>query len=113
MRASAGFALTSLQAEAPSHQGGIYIETTAGAHQSTVGLLELISRWNEPCAIEMHLLSHPSLDSTRRGRIQIAVRLHTLGKDRAEALEMCLARSLLLENLLKTHWEQADFQPIT
>jgi hypothetical protein len=113
--AAAGWALESLQAESLRDEMGRLVdrsERLEAMHRASSRFLQLVARWEQPCVVELHLTSRPSFDSSQPGRVLIGVQLLVAAAERAEALERCLARAVLLEPLLNAIWEGAEFRAL-
>jgi hypothetical protein len=110
--ATFGLELTSVQHGSamcdPYHEHQ-YGEVWKIAHQRNVRLLHAFSRWPHPCSIELHVVSHPSLDEQVVGRNEISLRFHVKADTADSALELALADSVRLDTLLNAFWPAAKF----
>jgi len=115
MVAAAGWALESLQAESLRDELGRFVdrsERLEAMHRASSRFLQLVARWEAPCVVELHLATRPSFDCGQPGRVLIGVRLLVAAAERAEAIERCLARAVLLGPLLNALWEGAEFRAL-
>jgi hypothetical protein len=113
--ASAGWALESLQAESLRDELGRLvdrIERIEAMHRAATRFLQLVARWEAACAVEIHLVSRPSLDPAVSSRTLFGLRLHVAASHAEQATEECLAHAVLLEPLLNHLWEGAEFRPL-
>jgi len=82
------------------------------AHGRNVRLLHVLSQWGSPLVLELHLVSHPSLDSDQPGRVHLGILCHVVGRNEDEVIEAGLSHSVRLERLLETFWPHAEFKPV-
>jgi hypothetical protein len=74
--------------------------------------MQLLSQSSASFAVELHIISSPSLDATVAGKIEIALQLHVTKADRSEATEACLGQCLSIAGILETLWDRAELRPI-
>lgn len=114
-QASAGFALKLLDSEQLRKPADQFLDRDSRmreAHHSNVRLLQHIAQWKQHFAIELHLTSHPSLDRSRPGKIQIALQIQAVAEQHLTAAELCLSHCVLLQTLLPASWPAAEFSAI-
>lgn len=114
--ASAGWVLESLQAEALRDELGRPMapaERLEAMYRASARFLQLVAHWEPMCAIELHLVSQPSLDPAVAARALIGVQLHVRAARSQEALEQCLAHAVVFDPLLNHLWEGATFRAVT
>ncbi len=98
-----------LPAQAPSE---LKAQGAAEAYRRCVRFTEIIASWSAPVSVELHLLSHPSLDLQEApGRIEVALRLTAAGPTPNKAIETCLSHYVALSMLLSL-WKHAYFKPV-
>jgi hypothetical protein len=99
VRVSAGFALTAIDRER-ADPAVRFLE----AHRSTVRLLQLLAQSPGPSIFELHLVSHPSLDSAQPGSIELGLVIRTRAACRETSIECCLSQWFAIDPLLRTFW---------
>ena len=109
VRGACGYALASIQLEDASANRH---ERLGKARQCGARLLDLLCRIEDPVTIELHICTHPSLDGATPGKATIAIRLTVEADSEAMAVERCLKASVLLETLLDTLWDWAEFRTV-
>ena len=82
-------------------------------HSSRVGFLKAVSEWPENTVLQLHISANPNLLFTPKGKISLAISLHSFDKNRNLASEAVLSRFLHMKGLLSIYFPEAEFTPIT
>ena len=82
------------------------------AHQRNVRLVQILSRWPHPCSVELHIVSHPSLESRVPGWNQVGLLFHVSADDELTAIELAIGDSIHFCSLLESFWGGAQFSMV-
>jgi hypothetical protein len=83
--------------------------TWALAHARNVRFLHLLCGWDHSFCLELHLVSHPSLDLSVQSRNDLAIVFHVERPTAVSATEVAVADSLRVGAALESFWPTAEF----
>jgi hypothetical protein len=81
--------------------------------ESREAFLHSISSWPQETCLEMHLAVFPNLKCRVHSRLSIAFFVRTLAESKEKASEDALTRFIALSPLLRSHFKEAEFAPVT
>ena len=101
--AAFGLSLTAIRPEAlllASDDTTQLSQLWKNAHERNVRLIQVLARWPHKCSVELHIVTHPSLDGQKPGWNEIGIIFRVRAGDQADATELALSDSIQLNALL-------------